>query len=107
MTVKPGTAHVARIFKALGNEARLSILCALAESEDSVSGLADATGLSQPLVSQHLRTLREAHLVKGARSGKEVIYSLADHHVAHVVSDAYSHVAETTPTPPDPAPPTE
>ena len=42
-------------------------------------------------MSQHLRSLREAHLVKGRRSGRSIYYSLADEHVAHVFLDALNH----------------
>ncbi|MBP2436036.1 ArsR/SmtB family transcription factor [Microbacterium amylolyticum] len=49
---------------------------------------------AQPLVSQHLRTLRQAGLVSPTRSGKEVTYEVADHHVTHVITDALTHVRE-------------
>ena len=55
----------------------------------------DRSGLSQPLVSQHLRTLRQAGLVSSERAGKEIRYALADQHVAHVVLDAIAHVQES------------
>ena len=45
----------------------------------------------QPLVSQHLRVLRAAGVVTGARRGREIEYSLTDEHVAHIVADAVSH----------------
>ncbi|WP_307077717.1 ArsR/SmtB family transcription factor [Arthrobacter pascens] len=48
----------AELFKALSATSRLLILCALAHEPSSVSALAEATKLSQPLVSQHLRLLR-------------------------------------------------
>lgn len=94
MSSRPGTERVVRLFKALGNEARLDILTALEHGDLTVSGLVEATGMSQPLVSQHLRVLKTAHLVAGTRAGKEVVYSLADHHVAHAVGDAFTHVIE-------------
>ncbi|WP_026461178.1 ArsR/SmtB family transcription factor [Schaalia suimastitidis] len=94
MSTREGTEAVAKLFKALGNETRLTILCALDGRDLTVTQISDMTGISQPLASQHLRALREVHLVTGTRSGKEVVYSLADHHVAHVVGDAYTHVIE-------------
>ena len=86
--------EVADLFKALGNESRLKLVCALAEASRSVSELADITGLSQPLVSQHLKVLRQIHLITGTRTGQSVVYSLTDHHVAHVVGDAFTHITE-------------
>ena len=54
----------------------------------------EALGVDQPLVSQHLRVLRDADLLTSERHGKEVVYSLADEHIAHIVGDAITHAAE-------------
>ncbi|PMC76942.1 helix-turn-helix transcriptional regulator [Brachybacterium sp. UMB0905] len=92
MTIDRGTQLAALLFKQLGHESRLQIVRLLAEHPRSVGALTEATGLSQPLVSQHLRTLRQTHLVTVERIGREAVYSLADAHVAHVVEDAVAHV---------------
>ncbi|QWW18879.1 helix-turn-helix transcriptional regulator [Schaalia sp. 19OD2882] len=94
MSTREGAPAVAALFKALGHQARLELLCLLDGADLTVGQLTEASGMSQPLVSQHLRTLRQANLVVGCRNGKEVVYSLADHHVAHVVRDAFTHVTE-------------
>lgn len=60
----------------------------------TVSDLADTVGVSQPLMSQHLRVLRASHLVRTQRAGREVLYDLADNHVSHIVLDAVHHVQE-------------
>ena len=88
----------ARLFKALATPARLRLLCLLEEGPATVSGLVERSGLSQPLVSQHLRTLRENALVSLTRSGRESVYALADTHVGHIVADAIAHTAEPRPT---------
>lgn len=92
-----GLAEAAELFKVLGNESRLRLLVLIGREARTVGALAAASGLSQPLVSQHLRTLRGAGLVAARRSGKEVSYELTDLHVSHVVSDALDHVRETDP----------
>jgi DNA-binding transcriptional ArsR family regulator len=56
--------------------------------------LVDTLGAPQPLVSQHLRVLRGAGIVRGSRRGREIAYSLTDEHVAHIVADAVSHSRE-------------
>lgn len=84
----------ARLFKVLGNETRLRLLVLVDDEPCTVGGLVDRAGVSQPLASQHLRTLREAGLVSAARAGREVTYTVADHHVTHVVRDALEHVRE-------------
>lgn len=87
-------AAAAQLFKVLGSEPRLAILRHIADEACAVGHIAEVTSLSQPLVSQHLRTLRQAGLVTATRSGKEVLYELADQHVRHVVADVLVHVTE-------------
>lgn len=89
-----GLGRAAELFKVLGNESRLWLVRLLGGESMTVSALTDATGMSQPLVSQHLRSLRQAGLVIAERRGKEMTYALADEHVAHVVADALVHVQE-------------
>jgi DNA-binding transcriptional ArsR family regulator len=91
---EPGLADAAQLFKALGNESRLWLLRLIGDEPRTVGALTEATGMSQPLVSQHLRTLRQSGLVLATRSGKEVSYELADVHVSHVIADALAHVLE-------------
>lgn len=94
MDAGQGLHPAAQLFKVLGNPSRLELMCLLGESERTVGQLAVTAGLSQPLVSQHLRTLRDAGLVVAERHGKEVTYQVADHHVTHVIADALAHVLE-------------
>ncbi|WP_018296839.1 ArsR/SmtB family transcription factor [Corynebacterium lubricantis] len=86
--------EAARLFKVLGNESRLRLLHLIGQEPRAVGALVEETGMSQPLVSQHLRTLRQAGLVSTSRHGNEVEYSLADHHVSHVIDDAIAHSRE-------------
>lgn len=84
----------AKLFKTLGNESRLLLLRLLDEEPRTVSALAEASGLSQPLVSQHLRTLKQVKLVTASRNGKEITYQVCDHHVTHIIADTLTHAAE-------------
>lgn len=92
MHKEAGLADAAQLFKVLGSESRLWLLRVLGVTPMSVGALAEATAMSQPLVSQHLRTLRQSGLVTAARNGKEVTYHVADQHVTHVIADALTHV---------------
>ncbi len=92
--MEPGLAEAAQLFKVLGSESRLGLLRLIGRQPHTVGALAEATGMSQPLVSQHLRTLRQAGLATPSRSGKEVTYHLTDLHVSHVIADALAHVRE-------------
>ncbi len=86
---------VSDVFGALSSPVRCAIVHRLTEGQKTVSNLVDALGVSQPLVSQHLRVLRGARLVRTERHGREVAYSLVDEHVAHVFLDALNHTQET------------
>jgi ArsR family transcriptional regulator len=63
--------------KALGHPVRLGIARRLAaEPETCACDFAEAFGISQPAVSQHLKVLREAGLVTTLRRGTQICYSL-------------------------------
>jgi len=85
------------LLRALAAPVRIAIVLQLRESHRCVHELVDALGVPQPLVSQHLKILKAAGVVTGERSGREVLYRLADHHLAHIVVDAVTHAGEDTP----------
>ena len=62
--------------RALADVNRLRIVQRLAETPSTVTELIDHIGLSQPLVSHHLKRLRDAGLVVTRRAGRETICSL-------------------------------
>ena len=93
----------ADLLRALGHPARLRIAVELGEHERCVHELVEVLELPQPTVSQHLQVLRAAKVVSGRRVGREVRYTLADHHVAHIAGDALVHAGEQhEPGPPVP-----
>lgn len=71
-------SHFAAVARALGHEHRLELLEHLAQGEQPVERLAALTGLAFANVSQHLQLLRRNGLVEAERSGKRVVYRLAD-----------------------------
>jgi ArsR family transcriptional regulator, zinc-responsive transcriptional repressor len=81
----------AELLKALGAPHRLAIVLELASGPRCVHELVKALGISQSLTSQHLRVLRAGRLVRGVRRGKEMAYSLADAHAAHIARDAMTY----------------
>lgn len=84
----------AALLKALVAPIRLALVDLLSETPRCVHELVEALDAPQPLVSQHLKVLRSASLVATTRRGREVVYRLADDHVAHVVRDAVAHARE-------------
>ena len=84
-TAKPGSRPVPMVdetdvaleaLKFLGGGNRLRILRALSRRESCVCELIDQIGLPQPLMSYHLRRLREAGLVRSRRKAQWVYYSI-------------------------------
>jgi DNA-binding transcriptional ArsR family regulator len=84
----------AALLKALVAPLRLALVDLLSEAPRCVHELVGALDAPQPLVSQHLKVLRSAGLVATTRRGREIVYRLADDHVAHVVHDAVAHARE-------------
>ncbi len=72
--MEKGTLQLVERFKALADPSRLRLVALLAAGESSVSELTRVLGLSQPRVSQHLRTLVEAGLIERFRDGHYVYY---------------------------------
>ena len=82
------------LLRALASPVRLGIVRELASGGRHVHELVAALGVSQPLVSQHLRVLRASRIVTGRRQAREIEYTLTDDHVAHIVLDAIRHAGE-------------
>lgn len=62
--------------KALADETRQAILRMLLQGEMCVSDIVNAFGLSQPTISHHLGTLKNAGLVSSRKEGKQVYYAV-------------------------------
>lgn len=86
---------VSEVFAALASPLRAAIVHRLTVRDHTVAELVDLLGAAQPLVSQHLSRLKHAGLVDGERHGRQVVYRIADEHVAHIFLDAYQHSAES------------
>ncbi|MDH6194847.1 DNA-binding transcriptional ArsR family regulator [Mycobacterium frederiksbergense] len=82
------------LLRALAAPLRIAIVLQLQQSQRCVHELVDTLGVPQPLVSQHLRILKQAGVVASERAGREVLYRLVDHHLAHIVLDAVAHAGE-------------
>ena len=78
-TLEKKATEVAHILRALANERRLMILCKLVEwGEGNVTTLAEAVGLSQSALSQHLARMREEGLITFRRESQTLWYRIAD-----------------------------
>jgi DNA-binding transcriptional ArsR family regulator len=94
----PADQHLeaaSELLKALASPVRLGIVRELASGSRRVHELVAVLGVSQPLVSQHLRVLRNSRIVAARRQAREIEYTLTDDHVAHIVLDAIRHAEES------------
>lgn len=83
-------ARVADILRALANERRLMILCKLVEwGEATVGSLAEAVGLSQSALSQHLAKMREEGIVTYRRESQTLWYRVADQRTETLLGHLY------------------
>jgi DNA-binding transcriptional ArsR family regulator len=87
-------AEAGELLRALAAPVRIAIVLQLHVSPRCVHELVQALGVTQPLISQHLRVLKAASVVVGDRHGREVVYRLVDEHLAHIVIDAVAHAEE-------------
>lgn len=86
--------ELAETFRLLGDSNRLRLVAACLDGPRTVSELTEAIGVSQSLVSHHLRLLRAARLLRQTRSGRNVLYDLPDYHVASMLTNMIEHVSE-------------
>jgi len=69
---------VAFLAKCLSDENRLKILLCISRGKKAVGSIVEELGLSQPLVSHHLKELKRSLLVNIERSGPFIYYELSD-----------------------------
>ena len=67
---------LAPLLRALAEPRRLALVLLLADEARTVKQLQEATGLGQPLVSHHLKALREQGLVRSEPRGRSNVYEL-------------------------------
>ncbi|KAA9154595.1 winged helix-turn-helix transcriptional regulator [Amycolatopsis acidicola] len=87
-----GAAKVAATLQALATPSRLLMLTRLRQGPCSVGELAEAVSMEQSAVSHQLRLLRNLGLVSGQRTGRSIVYSLYDNHVALLLDEAVYHI---------------
>lgn len=75
----------ASVFKALGHEGRLLILCHLSSGEKSVTELEGILDARQSAVSQQLARLRMQGLVNTRREGQMIYYSIKDRRILELL----------------------
>jgi len=73
------------IFQTLSDYNRLGIIKFICDKESSVGEIVKATSLSQPLVSHHLRVLKENGILETKRNGPFIYYSIRDRKILEAI----------------------
>lgn len=81
-----------KIFHVLADPTRMKIVLGLMNGEMCVYHLTDVCDGTESGVSHQLRILRDNGIVRARRFGKNVEYSIADHHVREMVELALAHL---------------
>lgn len=77
--INQSVERVAKILNLAGNETRLKILYLLnQEKELCPCDLADILEMTVPAISQHLRKLRDANIIKRRKVGQTIFYALIE-----------------------------
>lgn len=80
-------SEIAGVLRAIGNDARLLLLCRLVESGELTAGsLVGTAGLSQSALSQHLARMREEGVVAYRREGQSLWYRIADPRIEELIA---------------------
>ncbi len=89
------TEKLARFFYVFSDPTRLKIILALLDQKSRcVNNVAETLGLNQPTVSQQLRVLKNAGLVKVERDRQFYRYSITDEHVEQLIKIGMDHISE-------------
>jgi len=78
MVDEKGIKVLSRLFKLISDPNRLKIIFTIGKGKKTVSEIVQETGLSQTLVSFHLRPLRESGILSTERKGAFIYYSVTE-----------------------------
>ena len=84
--------QLSNLFKILGDRTRIAILQTLDQNEMCVCDLANVLDMTKSSISHQLATLREAHIIKSRRAGKEVYYTMDDDHITELYELGLAHI---------------
>lgn len=86
---------MAKMFKALSDATRMKMAAYLDQGEElCVCDVAILTGQSIATTSHHLRLMKSLGIAKSRKEGKNVFYSLTDHHIRTLIRMTQEHMRE-------------
>ncbi|MET3115317.1 DNA-binding transcriptional ArsR family regulator [Pedobacter sp. CG_S7] len=88
--------RLARVLSLAGSEVRLKVLYLIEEeTELCVCDLSDMLQMSIPAISQHLRKLKDAGILKSRKTGQTVFYSLKEEHL-EIIKPLFQHITQNS-----------
>jgi ArsR family transcriptional regulator len=84
----------AKIFNALSDPVRLEIIDFLREGEKCVCEIVPHVDLIQPVVSRHLKILKDCGLLKCRKEGNWRFYSIADNRIFKIIEAVNSDLVD-------------
>lgn len=95
MVTKASLSAVQRddVFRAVADPTRRAILDRLRDGPANVNSIAAAFDQTRPGISKHLRVLRECHLVRETRAGRERVYELLPEPITQIADWAAQYQA--------------
>lgn len=85
----------AKIFKALSDPIRLDILEFLRDGEKCVCEIIPLAKLIQPVVSRHLKILKECGIVRYRKDGNRRLYSITDQRIFKIIDEITPELVTT------------
>lgn len=80
------------LFKVLSDSTRIKILQTLDRNEMCVCDIANVLNMTKSSISHQLAILRDAHVVKYRRAGREIYYMLDDEHITNIYELGLEHI---------------
>ena len=91
--------YLTQFYSVFSDPTRLRIILLLLYGEKEsycVNKIAEELGINQPAVSQQLRVLKSAHLVKIERDKRFLRYSISDNHVKELLEIGINHISQNS-----------
>ena len=76
------------VFKALGDQTRLKILECVKNGEKCICEIIPYTKKSQPNVSQHLKILKNAHIIAVRKEGTKIMIKASNDEIYKIIEQA-------------------
>ncbi len=85
-------ADLADLYRALSDPTRIRMIAALMDGEMKAGDLVTSIGLTKSAISHQLRGLKDKHIVRTHKQGRNVFVALDDDHVKELFQRGLAHI---------------